>query len=88
MPSSPGNGRRLLLLLALPWALGPLPLPEDLGWGVEGGVSLQILKGVALRESLGLGCTQLGRGALVVPQLSLALKGLRACPPSLTLRHQ
>lgn len=39
MPSSPGNGRRLLLLLALPWALGPLPLPlpEDLGWGVEGG---------------------------------------------------
>lgn len=31
MPSSPGNGKRLLLLLALPWALGLHPLPEDLG---------------------------------------------------------
>lgn len=50
MPPSPGNGRRLLRLLALPWASGPQPLPEDLG-GVG---SLQILKGVALRKSLGL----------------------------------
>lgn len=33
MPSSPGNGKRLLLLLALPWSLGPHPLPEDLGGG-------------------------------------------------------
>lgn len=34
MPSSPGNGRRLLLLLALPWALGPPPRCLRAGWGL------------------------------------------------------
>lgn len=29
----PRKWERLLLLLALPWALRPLPLPEDLGEG-------------------------------------------------------
>lgn len=78
MPSSPGNGRTLLLLLALPWALGPHPLSEDLGGGAG---SLQILKGVT-RGRARLPVLTVGKkgpSRVSVPQLSLLSGELRVC---------
>lgn len=83
MPSSPGNGKSLLLLLALPWALGPHPLPEDLG----GGGSLQILKGVTPRKSSAQSAnswkegSQQGFGPSAEPALGRAGVALPLLPP-------
>lgn len=49
MPSFPGNRRRLLLLLALPWAVGPLPLPDG-GGGVSASEAGGWLRGRACAD--------------------------------------